>query len=337
MVLRSMPSPAWLALDAPDGDVVVSTRVRHARNLKGFRFPHLLPADEARAVDRAVRGALEQGPLPLRAMQRLTEAERDFLVGSRLISVEFPHREPGRTVLLDEGQGVSVMVNEEDHVRLQALTAGWSAPHADARANDVLATLEAHLPLAYAEPFGWLTASPSNVGEGCRRSALFHLIGLNFTKRLNQVLQALAASNVTARGLYGESSRAVGGFFQVSATTGSAAEFMGACEYLIGEERRARREVTRLTLAERTAQAREVAIGSGQTSAADALRILAWLRWGASAGIPDAPASPREVDHWVATMEIHGTQDPATAARHRADFLRHRVESITRRATPEAS
>ena len=142
------------------------------------------------------------------------------------------------------------------------------------------------------------------------------------------VLKALAAWDLTARGLFGESSRAVGAFFQVSAIRGGLPEFMGACDYLITEERKARREVTRLILEERTRAAVEFAVSSNEISLADALRVLAWIRWAATAGVGVAPASYRDVDLWVSTMEVHGTQDSKTAARHRAVFVRERVEGL---------
>ncbi len=325
MVLRSMAPPAWLAQDAPEGDIVVSSRVRYARNVVGHRFPHNAKPDELRVVLEKVKQAA--AGLKLEHHQRLTEAERDFLLGSRLVSPEFQHREPGRSLFLDKPRSVSLMVNEEDHVRLQALTAGWSLRTAQAAADAVLEAMAAKQPFMWSEAHGYLTASPYNAGEARRRSALFHLIALAHTKRLPAVLNALAAWDLTARGLFGESSRAVGAFFQVSAIRGHLPEFVGACEYLIAEERKARREVTRRELEQKARAAVEFAVASASVTLADALRVLAWVRWAASAGVDGTNASFREVDSWVSTMEVHGTQDSETAARHRAVFLRERLEN----------
>lgn len=326
MVLRSMPSPAWLAADAPDGDVVVSSRVRYARNVVGFCYPHHASVEDLKALQALVKTSTTG--LGLETFPRLTEAERDFLLGCRLVSPDFDHREPGRSLHLDQARAVSLMVNEEDHLRLQALTAGWSIQNAHAAVDPVLDHLADRLPFMHHERFGFLTASPYNAGSARRRSALFHLIGLAHMKRLPAVLNALAAWDLTARGLFGESSRAIGAFFQVSAIRGGLPEFMGACEYLLTEERKARREVTRLKLEERTKAAVKFAVESFEISLADALRVLAWVRWAASAGVGDIPVSSRDVDLWVSTMEVHGTQDPKTAARHRAVFLRERVEGF---------
>ncbi|MBL8064533.1 MAG: hypothetical protein JNM34_01620 [Chthonomonadaceae bacterium] len=326
MVLRSMPSPAWLGADNPEGDIVISTRIRYARSLRGFRFPHHASNDDLKRVQSAVRSASKG--LKLDQMNRMSEAERDFLLGSRLISPDFQHREPGRALLLDESRTVSVMVNEEDHLRLQALTPGWSLPNAQVAADHVLDHLSDRIQFMSHPRFGFLTASPYNAGEARRRSALFHLIGLAHTKHLPSVLKALAAWDLTARGLFGETSRAVGAFFQVSATRGDVSEFRGACEYLIQEERRARREVTRDTLHEKTRSAIQFAVASMDLSLAEALRVFAWVRWSASAGLTLGPVTPRDVDLWVSSMEVHGTQDSQTAARQRAVFVRNRVEYL---------
>ncbi len=326
MVLRSMQPPAWLGCDAPEGDVVISSRCRYARNLCGYRFPHHASTDELFAVQRAVSRAVARPELRMEAMKRLTEAERDFLLGSRLISPEFPHRKSGRMVLLDPSRTVSVMVNEEDHLRVQALTAGWSIRNAEAAADRLMSILGQELRFMRGEGLGYLTASPSNVGEARRWSALFHLIGLAHTRRLTGVLKAMAERGLTARGLFGESSRAVGAFFQVSATSGGLPEFVGACEYLIAQERQARQETSRFQLMDLAYTAADFAVGQNSISLADALRVLGWVRWAVASGQKGLGGDYRDVDHWISTMEVHGTQDERVAARHRATFLRERIE-----------
>lgn len=328
MVLRSMPVPAWLGPGAPEGDVVVSTRFRHARNLRGLPFPHHCTDDQARLAARAVGDAGKEAGLE--AHGPLTRAERDFLLGCRLVSADFDPDTPGRLLLLDPSRTVSLMVNEEDHVRLQALVAGWQPEAARDAADRCLAQLEQRLRFMHAEPWGYLTASPFNCGEAARWSALFHLIGLARQKRLQPMLKALASSGLTARGLFGESSRAVGAFFQVSTVRLRRSEFVGACELLIRNEREARDAVSREELGDRLSGAVATAQASSEMSLREALRVFAWVRWAASAGLPGAPPSAREVDLWVSTMEVFGTQDQATAARQRAEYVRHRLEGAWR-------
>lgn len=340
MVLRSMPPPAWLGPDAPEGEIVISSRARYARNLDGAPFPHQASPVQLESILKQV--LLAAAPLELEVHKRISEAERDYLIGCRLLSPEFATREPGRAVLLDPLRAVSLMVNEEDHVRLQAVTAGWSIANADRLASHILARLEGlptDDPQLFAAPpkrhehglrfgrseSGFATASPYNEGEGKRLSALFHLIGLAHTKRLAPVLKALAEMGLTARGVYGESTRGVGGFFQVSLTSGPTAHFTGACEYVIREERQARWDVPRGQLADNAQAAIEFAVSSNQITLADALRVLAWVRWASSSGLEGFPPSFREVDRWVSTLEVRSNHDEAIASRHRASFLRERL------------
>lgn len=330
MVLRSMPPPAWLESDAPDGDVVISSRFRLARNLVGFRFPHRASGQELKEVETRVKAACRTSPIKLEPMGKLTEAERDYLLGSRLISPEFAHREPGRSLILDRDRCVSLMVNEEDHLRLQTVTAGWALPSAEQTGLIVYEHLESALEFMQTEELGFLSASPTNLGFGQRRSALFHLIGLAQTNRLTRMLKSLAYLKITTRGLYGETSRAVGAFVQISATSGTQAEFRGACNQVIQEERQARQDVDLGELSAKARQAAEFAVSSNEISLRDALLVLGWVRWATMVEIDGFKAPPRTVDSWTATMEVYGTQEEKVAARHRAEFLRTRLEPLLR-------
>lgn len=323
MVLRATP-PAWLASDAPHGDVALSSRARVMRNLRGHRFPHIAPPEELEAVLAKISEAIGKR-LNLEMLKNLSGEEHDYLVGSRLCSPEFRCSSPGRALFLDKARTASIMVNEEDHIRLQALTAGWSIESAAGTAKKVLAQIEKELEFAHSPKFGYLAASPYNAGQGRRLSAMFHLIGLAHAKRLPQVLSALTSRHLVARGLFGESSRAVAAFLQVSNTNGSQSELVGACDYLIREEREARQEVGLRVLRERAQQALDFVQSSRSVSLADALRVLGYARWAASASIPGFERSPREVDLWLTTLELQGFSDQPAAMRQRGDFLRERL------------
>lgn len=326
MVLRSMPWPAWLGPDAPQGDVVISSRFRSARNVAGHRFPGRASGSELRDIQTQLIEACSALTPKLDVKKTMSDAERDYLLGSRLISPEYEWTSPTSSLLLDHERMVSIMINEEDHMRLQALTPGLSIQEAEDVGLGMLEQLDSRIDFARDDEFGWLTSSPANAGSGRRRSALFHLIALAHTKRLATVVKALTDMGFFVRGLYGESSRAIGAFFQVSSIEGSLPEFRGACEYLIKEERRARREIPRAEIRSRISQARDFALASREISMADALRILAWVRWAAQAGVAYDNQPHRMIDVWTATLELLGTTDAKQAARHRADFLRTRLE-----------
>ena len=323
-----MPRPAWLNSDGPEADIVISSRCRVARCIAGFRFPHTASIEELREIQSAIEKAIRSSKLGLKQQKNISDAERDFLLGTRMISPDFQFREPFRSLFVDESRTISVMVNEEDHLRAQALTAGFSIEEAESAVQGVVDQLSNHLVFMQTEKLGYLAASPVNAGAARRRSALFHLLGLALTRRLNVVLTALGDWGVVARGLYGEASRGVGGFFQVSLTKGRVEDFRGACNYLINEERAARAQISELELAELAAAAKASAIASKEITLADALKALAWIRWAASANVKGFDVITNEVDFWTSTMEVHGTQEAKIASRHRAIFLRERFERI---------
>ena len=153
-------------------------------------------------------------------------------------------------------------------------------------------------------------------------SAMFHLIGLARAKRLPAVLLALAEKGLAARGLFGEASRAVGAFVQVSVVHDGFSDFVGACEYLIREEREARVQVSAETIETRTDQTLTFARAKRAISLGDALRVLAWMRWASDAQIPGAPATVRQVDSILTKLELRSMVDASEADEQRAEFLR---------------
>ena len=327
MVLTASRPPAWLAADAPHGDVVLSTRFRLARNLVGFRFVHAAADAELRHTMELVLAAARECRLGFEVHKGLTHAERDHLVATRLVSADYEWTLPGRALLIDSDRAVSVMVNEEDHLRVQALIAGWSPGAAETAARACLARLGGSLAFAFSPEWGYLTASPPNLGAGKRRSAMLHLIGLAGTERLPRVMAALGEEGIAVRGLFGEASRAIGAFAQVSATGGSVEGFAGAVEYLVREERAARGALGAAVLRDRADAARDYAVGSRRLGLGDALRVLGWLRWAAVERGDEVRFGPRDVDAALATLEIRGGVAEEEAARGRAERIRRLVES----------
>ncbi|MBX3120357.1 MAG: hypothetical protein KF784_14945 [Fimbriimonadaceae bacterium] len=339
MVLKSMPPPAWLDAEAPQTDVILSSRVRLMRNLQGHFFPNHADPDELKAIQKELTDALRKvtAPTPkwedepnyaasaFEVMKDLSPAEREYLVGCRLVSPEFHWREPGRAVLLDPRRMVSIMVNEEDHLRLQALTPGWTFEYAYAAAHQLLAAMETKLTFAWSPKFGFLSTSPFNCGMGVRVSSMFHLIGLAQNKELPQILRAMAENGVVVRGLFGESSRAVGAFVQISTTSDRLPEYEGAIAYLAEKERQARVAISHEELYNKASAAAKFAVTSQRLTLAHALRVLTWVRWAAAEGLPGFPGSHREVDSWLTTLELRGKTSEEDAQRDRAEFFRDRL------------
>ncbi len=322
MVLRSMPKPAWLAEDAPHGDVVLSSRTRVMRNLRGQLFPNRANEAQLMEIMRTILDAAREVQPALEIFKGLTNAERDYLVGCRLVSPDFEWTLPGRAFLVDADRSISLMVNEEDHLRIQALSAGLSLSNCENASYGCLNALESRLQFSFSPDFGHLSASPFNCGEGRRQSCMFHLIGLAHQRRLPSVIKALAAKGIAVRGLFGEASRAIGAYAQVSVIGGSRSEFAGACEYLLHEERTARKNVGRETLLERAQHARDFALSSPLITLADGMRVLGWVRWAAADEIEGFSLSPRAADAALTTLELRGPSREEMAGRQRADLLR---------------
>jgi protein arginine kinase len=217
----------WLDASGDHADVVLSTRVRLARNVQGYAFTGRARDGERLRVLAQVRDAVPLVPSLARSVAlRIDEmplAERRLLHERHLVSKELagidtqhPVRS-GAAVFLAEGVGV--MVNEEDHLRLQAMRSGFELQSAWALVNALDTELGSRVPYAWHDEFGFLTACPTNTGTGLRASVLIHLPGLVLTKEIGRVLASLQQMGLTYRGLYGEGSEVVGNFFQVSNQT----------------------------------------------------------------------------------------------------------------------
>jgi protein arginine kinase len=317
-----LPTPAWLAADAPSGDVVLSSRCRVLRNVAGHRFPHTANQAELNEILHEVEDAIKAAHLELTVFRAASPVEREHFVACRLASHHFPIDKAGRALLLNRDNSLSVMVNEEDHLRVQGLTAGLSIKAASTVVDSTVKSLGKHLRYAWSPKFGFLAASPFNTGDGRRLSSMFHLIGLAQSRRLPTVLKALSSRGLVARGLFGEASRAVGAFMQVSATIGPVADFSGACEYLLTEERAARTDLGLALLEEKTAQAMEFLHSSESIALADALRILAWARWASSSSWKGLNIAPRQVDTLITSLELRTHMKEEHAAINRAELLR---------------
>ncbi len=215
-------SGEWLRGSGPESDIVISSRVRLARNLAKFPFLTRASEEQRAEIHDAIRNALdkrglsENGHCYVDLGSESNELTSRFLLERHLISRELANGEGGRGVLFNRSEMLSVMVNEEDHLRLQAIRAGFQVEEAyeDLRAIDE--RLDRELGFAFSADFGYLTACPTNVGTGMRASVMFHLPALVFTKQIDKVFAGVTKINLAVRGFYGEGTQASGDFFQIS-------------------------------------------------------------------------------------------------------------------------
>jgi protein arginine kinase len=219
---------SWLEASGDHADIVLSTRVRLARNIQGYAFgPRARGNDRESVLKRFRDSAARTEGLRNGSLLELSEIDlrsRRLLLERRLVTRELvgeagngPPR--GSAVLLSAHDPLSVLVNEEDHLRMQSLVSGLRLSDAWRFVDRLDEELGQELPFAYHHEFGYLTSCPTNVGTGLRASVFMHLPGLVLTKEIGKVLQGLGQVGLTFRGLYGEGSEVVGNFFQVSNQT----------------------------------------------------------------------------------------------------------------------
>ncbi|HKE01598.1 MAG TPA: ATP--guanido phosphotransferase [Planctomycetota bacterium] len=212
---------SWLSGGGPESDVVVSTRVRLARNLRGQPFVARMTDERAEEITRLLHEKLAESEptrrLEFQPLRSSSEVLRDVLLERFLISRELAASSFDRGVAFDPAESLSVMVNEEDHLRLQSLQAGLQLDAAFDRMVEVDRALERAVEYAFSEEWGYLTSCPTNVGTGLRVSVMLHLPGLALVPReLKKVFNVATRLNLAIRGLHGEGTQASGAFFQVS-------------------------------------------------------------------------------------------------------------------------
>lgn len=212
--------PRWLEGRAQDADIVISSRIRLARNLNDFPFPVAANrSDLAQIVDKVYRAAHSVRILPKAVfldMEELNELDRKFLVERRLISPLFAESHHPGMVVVGEDELLSIMVNEEDHLRIQSIQPGFGVRESWRLISQLDDELSENLEYAFSDQYGYLTSCPTNTGSGLRVSIFVHLPALAMSGRAEQVVHELAPSEIAIRGFYGEGTEVIGNIFQIS-------------------------------------------------------------------------------------------------------------------------
>ncbi len=213
-------SGEWARDGGPHHQIVISSRVRLARNLRGHPFPGWAKKNDRLQILELIKPQVEALPEMEDALssylQELSALEKQALVERHLISREHAAKGAGSAVVVDQKQALSIMINEEDHLRMQVLLPGLQLRNAFKALDKVDTTLETKLDYAFHPHLGYLTACPTNVGTGMRASAMVHLPGLVLSDQINPVIQAINKIGLAVRGLYGEGTEAMGNLFQIS-------------------------------------------------------------------------------------------------------------------------
>lgn len=333
--------PEWIMGNGPDSDVVVSTRARLARSLADIPFPSRASGEDLNMVVRDVRaassGLTERFPnLKALNIEKLSQEEKAFLLDAHLASVEQTQGGPGRVVIMEPRAMLSIMVNEEDHLRIQALKSGLAPMETWKVVDWVDDVLSERLNFGYSDRYGYLTASVSNVGTGLRLSVMMHLAGLAMKNGLNTRLKAAWELGVSIRGLFGEGTRSMGDFFQVSneMTLGITEKEIiervsSTAQYLLVEERLARKELLskqRDRLVKSVEKALRTLQNARSITSQQAIALMSPIRLAAALEIiKDCPVSM--FNELLIGMRVWAGQD-GRAGMDRAELLRKRLAGM---------
>ncbi|QFT87158.1 Putative ATP:guanido phosphotransferase [Bacillus sp. THAF10] len=244
---------SWMKQEGPSSDIVLSSRVRLARNLEKMVFPTVASNEESQMVVDVMKQHFggktfhELGEMEFLLMEELNNLEKRVLVEKHLISPQLAEDSSYGACLLSPNEEVSIMINEEDHIRIQCLYPGLQLEQALQMANSLDNWLEGNIDYAFEEKKGYLTSCPTNVGTGLRASVMMHLPALVLTQQMNRIVPAINQLGLVVRGIYGEGSEALGNIFQISnqMTLGKSEEdivqdLLGVVNQLITQERSAR-------------------------------------------------------------------------------------------------
>ena len=220
----------WLRGTGPNSDIVMSSRIRLARNVENLAFSHWANKKQEKESMELLREAVATNDMLKNAlfvrMAEVDDVDKQFLLERHLISREHIVQPEYKAVVVGDKEVISVMINEEDHLRVQVMQSGFNLQECWRIANRLDDLLHKRVKFAYSQEWGYLTACPTNTGTGLRASVMLHLPSLVMTKQISRVLQAITKLGMTARGLYGEGTEAEGNFFQISnqITMGAAEE-----------------------------------------------------------------------------------------------------------------
>jgi protein arginine kinase len=289
----------WMQGSGPDNEIAISTRVRVARNMRGFTFPCLAADHETEAViskvSSSAAGIEEFRHFNYWPIDTLTELEKNALVEKHLISPLLANESKHGALLLRNDEAVSIMINEEDHLRIQSILPGLQLEEAWSEASNYDDLLENELDFAFDDHYGYLTACPTNIGTGLRASVMLHLPALISTRQINRLLGALSQVGLAVRGLYGEGTEIIGNLVQVSnqVTLGQSEEeiisnLFSIIRQVIEQEQSARQmllDKQRASLADKAWRALGLLKYAQLISSQEAIQLLSDLRLGYDLGL----------------------------------------------------
>jgi protein arginine kinase len=289
----------WLKSTGPNSDIVISSRIRLARNLDKVPFPHWGNKKQSEETLNTVTQAIAKvdylKKTTVFGLADLDNVDKQFLIERHLMSQEHAQKADHKAVAIDEEEIVSIMINEEDHLRMQVMQSGLNLFEAYNIINEIDDALAKELNFAFSPDWGYLTACPTNTGTGMRGSVMLHLPALVMSRQINRVLAAIAKLSFTTRGLYGEGTQASGNFFQISnqvslghSELGIIDNINGLIKQIIEQENQAREVMlsqNRAVIEDRISRSFGILKNARIISSQETIELLSMVRLGADLGL----------------------------------------------------
>ena len=291
----------WYEQIVPDSDVVISSRVRLARNLETFQFSSKITDDQANTLVDEVKGITaslsekENRKFYSCNISTLSDIDKTAMVERHIVSPLLAVKEQVTGLILSEDETISIMINEEDHVRIQAIVGGMDLERAYREADRVDDIACEQLHFAYDEKYGYLTACPTNAGTGMRASCMVFLPALSSARMIQKLIEEVGKYGVTIRGIYGEGSKSLGSIYQISnqKTLGnSESEIIENLKRIVSQvvkQERKRREymlsVSTDEIEDQVFRSYGILKYARQISSDDAMDLLSQLKFGKDCGL----------------------------------------------------
>ena len=309
----------WLKSTGPNSDIVMSSRIRLARNLDKLSFPNWANKKQSEQALNTIVEAIGKVDClkntTIFKMADLDSVDKQLLVERHIMSMELAQKAENKAVAIDDEEIVAIMINEEDHIRMQVMQSGLNMFEAWNIINQIDDGLSNNLPIAFSAEWGYLTACPTNTGTGMRGSVMLHLPALVMTRQIERVLAAIAKLSFTTRGLYGEGTQATGNFFQISNQVSLGLSEMeiienitGIIRQIIEQENQAREAIfskNKDVLEDRINRSLGILNNARIISSQETIELLSMVRLGSDLGIIKDIDRRRINELFITTQPAH--------------------------------
>lgn len=329
---------SWYTTHAPEDDIAVSTRIRLARNLSGLPFPARMTPEQRKELNLKVKNAVLQSNTPFAKslkyidMADVPQTEIAAMVERHIISPEFAEENADRAIIISADESISIMIGEEDHVRIQVILGGLQLEKAYDTAEQLDSLLYNELHFAFDRSLGFLTECPTNLGTGLRASVMLHLPVTESNGEISSIAETVGKIGFTVRGMYGEGSKASASMYQVSNQITLGISEKNAIDnlkiitaQLIDKERKARNSLNKIKLEDMCFRALGTLQNSRILSSKEMMDLLSRIKLGISMGIIKTDVLPIKLfieGQPNMLMKKYGQLEPEERDIYRAAFIR---------------